>query len=77
MELNETMTLTQPDIYKIENKEKFRLLPSKELFLRWMDKLRGELKGIREEQTVQSGRSSDHEDRISALEKIHPQYQHL
>ena len=85
------MTLTQSDIYKIENivedkldekleekfNEKFRLLPSKELFLKWMDKLMGELKGIREEQTVESGHSSGHEDRISALEKIHPQYQHL
>lgn len=32
----------------------------------------GELKTIREEITVLGGRSSDHEDRIEKLEKIHP-----
>ncbi len=37
----------------------------------------GELKAIREEQTVSAHQSTDHEDRIEILEKIHPGGQHL
>jgi predicted nuclease with TOPRIM domain len=51
-------------------------LPTKDEFYSKMDEVRGELKAIREEQTLQNGRQSqhtddieDHEARISCLEK--------
>lgn len=36
----------------------------------------GDLQAIREEQRVLSHRSKDHEDKIQALEKIHPEGRH-
>jgi len=57
--------------YKLdENLEKrLSLLPSKEEFYSKMDEIVGELKAIREEQTVASSHISDHGDRITAIEK--------
>ena len=52
-------------------------LPTKDDFYKTMDKIMGELKTIREEQILLSHRTSDHEDRLEKLEKIHPSYQHL
>ena len=43
-------------------------LPTKEDFYTKMDEVMGELKTIREEQTVQSHQLSDHEDRIHKVE---------
>ena len=57
--------------------EKLKFIPSTELFLSWMDKLMGEIKDSREEQTMLLGRQSDHSDRIEELEKIHPQGKHF
>lgn len=87
------MALTQSDIHKFENivenkldekleekfNDKFRFLPSKDLFLGWMDKLMGELNKIREQQEILTGRASEHSDklenhetRIEKLEKHFP-----
>ena len=43
-------------------------LPTKDEFYSKMDEVVGELKAIREEQTVQSHQFSDHEDRIEKVE---------
>jgi hypothetical protein len=43
-------------------------LPSKDEFYTKMDEVMGELKTIREEQTVQSQHLSDHEDKIEKIE---------
>ena len=43
-------------------------LPTKDEFYSKMDEVMGELKAIREEQTVQSHQLSDHEDRIEKVE---------
>ncbi len=54
------MTLTQADFDEIENlmdqklDEKLENLPSKNDFFEQMDQIMGELKAIREEQTVQA-----------------------
>ena len=45
-------------------------LPTKEEFFTKMDEVMGELKDIREEQTVQSQHISDHEDRIEKVESV-------
>jgi len=68
------MTLTQTDFDEIEGlvrstvKEEISHLPTKDEFFGKMDEVMGELKTIREEQTVQSHRLSNHEDRITTLE---------
>jgi hypothetical protein len=46
-------------------------LPTKDEFYGKMDEVMGELKAIREEQTVQGQHLSDHEDRIEKIES-HP-----
>lgn len=46
-------------------------LPTKDEFYSKMDEAMGELKAIRDEQTVQSQHLSDHEDRIEKMES-HP-----
>lgn len=67
--------LTQKDFDEIEKildeklDEKTRLLPSRDEFYEKMDEVMGELKTIREEQTAGSYRLSNHEDRITKLEK--------
>jgi len=48
--------------------EKLKYLPTKDEFYSKMDEVMGELKTIREEQTVQSHQLSNHEDRISKIE---------
>lgn len=49
--------------------EKVGNLPTKDEFFGKMDEVMGELKAIREEQPLQSHRLSNHEDRITVLEK--------
>lgn len=72
------MTLTQKDIDEIrevvkeEVGERTKNLSTKDEFLGKMDEAMGELKAIREEQTAISGQLSNHEDRITSLEKTHP-----
>ena len=43
-------------------------LPTKDEFYEKMDEIMGELKAIREEQTVQSKHLSNHEDRLHKIE---------
>jgi predicted nuclease with TOPRIM domain len=74
--------LTQADINKIEKlideklDEKLKFLPTKDEFFSKMDEVMGELKSMREEMVLASGRLSeqsdqieDHESRIKTLEK--------
>lgn len=49
--------------------EKLRLLPSKDEFFQKMDEVMGELETIREEQTIIGQQTTDHEERITTLEK--------
>ena len=69
--------LTQKDLgeIKILIKEETKYLPTKDEFYTKMDEVMGELKAIREEQTLITGRVSghtdtleDHETRIEKLE---------
>ncbi len=77
------MSLTQVDLVEIERiideklDEKLKYVPSKELFLQWMDKIMGELKTVREEHVILSGMLSEDSDRLEVLEKIHPGGKHL
>ena len=48
--------------------EKLSHLPTKDEFYNKMDEVMGELKTIREEQTLLSYRVSDHEDKIEKIE---------
>lgn len=48
--------------------ERLSHLPTKDEFYEKMDEVMGELKTIREEQTVISHKVSDHEDRIQKIE---------
>ena len=52
------------DEKELVTKDDISHLPTKEEFYSKMDEVVGELKTIREEQTVQSHQLSDHEDRI-------------
>jgi hypothetical protein len=49
-------------------KEDISHLPTKDEFYTKMDEVMGELKTIREEQTLQSQHLSDHDDRIEKIE---------
>ncbi len=49
--------------------KKFGLMPNKDEFFGWMDKLMKELTAIREEHTISGYHLKDHEDRISLLEQ--------
>lgn len=68
--------LTQKDINLIEEiveeklEEKIKFLPTKDEFYEKMDEVMGELKAIREEQTLQSYKIFDHDDRIVKLEEV-------
>lgn len=70
--------LTKHDLDQIEQlvdkklDEKIKYLPTKIEFFQWMDKIMGELQFIREEITVAHGQLDDHENRVTSLEKIHP-----
>jgi len=83
--------LTQKDLLQIETvvnrrvnpleekvetlEEKINLLPTKDEFFSKMDEVMGELKTIREQQEIITGKTSDHEDRITKLEDLHPELQ--
>lgn len=77
------MVLAQKDFDQIEElvreiiDEQAKHLPSKEEFFSTMDKVMKELEAIRQELVLTNHHLSDHEDRISSLEEIHPQGQHL
>ena len=79
------MSLTTQDIENIRKlfqleveplKEKINLLPTMDEFLTRTDETMAELKEIRQEITILGNRTYDDEERISALEKIHPEGQH-
>lgn len=63
---------------KLEEKlnEKLKYIPSTDLFLSKMAEIMGELKDIREEQTMLSYRVSNHSDDIAALQNLHPNNRH-
>lgn len=67
--------LTQKDLDEIESltkkaiKEEIRLLPTKNEFFSGMDKLLGEVKAMREEQTLINSNLSDHDDTIKNYEE--------
>jgi soluble cytochrome b562 len=74
--LNAFMTLTQRDLDEIEKivdervDDKISHLPTKEDFYQKMDELIGELKGMREDFAVISGKVyDDHEPRIVKIER--------
>jgi len=70
--------LTKQDIEIIEDivdkrlEEQTKHLPTKDEFFQWMDKIMGELQEIREEIAISYGRIDDRENRITSLEKFHP-----
>jgi hypothetical protein len=53
---------------KLVTKDDLRHLPTKDEFYTKMDEVMGELKTIREEQTLQSQHLSDHDDRLEKIE---------
>lgn len=57
--------------------EKLKNLPTREEFFAIMSELMGELKTSREEQIVLSHQSTDHRERLEALEDIHPRGKHI
>lgn len=63
---------------KLEEKltEKLKYIPTTDLFLTKMAEVMGELKDIREEQTMLGYRVSTHSDDITALQDIHPKNKH-
>lgn len=75
------MSLTQADLEEIRGlvreviQEETHNLPTKDEFFTKMDEVMGELKDARDEQTMLAGHSSDHEDRLTKLEEIHPELQ--
>lgn len=56
--------------------EKIKNLPTKEEFFSTTDQIMGELKTIREEQTMHQGQHDEVTDRLEKLESIHPSHQH-
>ena len=56
------------DEKELVTKDDISHLPTKDEFYEKMDEVMGELKTIREEQTVQGQHLSDHEDRIEKIE---------
>lgn len=77
------MVLTQEDLAQIEQiveeivEGKTKHLPTKDDFYSKTDEVVGEIRAMREEFTLIVPRISDHEDRITAFEEIHPQGTHL
>lgn len=65
--LEEKKVITQDDI---------KHLPTKKEFYERMDKLTGELETYRQERVVEKNQSSLYDERINALENIHPQGKH-
>jgi len=85
------MALTQNDFSKLRKifatkfdlkdleknlKEQINGLPTKKEFYDKMDKLMAELIKGREEIELLPSKVSDHEERITKIEDIHPNYQH-
>lgn len=74
--------LTQRDLDEIEKlideklDEKIKHLPNKDEFYKAMDQIMSELKKMRETYDLAAPKISEHEDRIIALEDIHPQGKH-
>lgn len=72
------MVLTQPDIEEIEKivkaiiGEEIKNLPTRDEFYKRTDEMMGELRTIRQEQKLNTGKLSDHEDRISDMEEETP-----
>jgi hypothetical protein len=62
------VTIEEATEKKLVTKEDISHLPTKDEFYEKMDEVMGELKTIREEQTLLSHRISDHEDRIEKIE---------
>lgn len=50
-----------------------RMTQFKSDILNSVDKVMGELKTIREQQEIITGKTSDHEERLEKLEKLHPE----
>jgi len=65
-----------PEIVKKELKRELSYLPTKDDFFSRMDKLSAELKNMRETYELAAPKISDHEQRISLLEDIHPSGTH-
>lgn len=77
--------LTRKDLHEIELlieekleekfKEKLKFLPTKDEFYRKMDEVMGELKAIRDEMAIVTGRVAIHTDQLdaSALLSINPE----
>ncbi len=69
------MVLTVRDLGEIEKivderiEERTKNLPTKDEFFTKMDEIMGELKTIRESADILTHRASDHEDRITKIEK--------
>ncbi|OGY10254.1 MAG: hypothetical protein A3H88_00015 [Candidatus Blackburnbacteria bacterium RIFCSPLOWO2_02_FULL_44_9] len=74
--------LTQADFNEVEQlvkevvREEIKHLPTKDEFFTKMDEVVGRLQKIEQELTVVAHQTKGHEDRITGLEKIHPQSQH-
>ena len=69
--IKELIEVTVEDVIErkgVVTKDQIGNLPTKYEFYGKMDEVMGELKAIREEQTVQSQHLSDHEDRIEKIE---------
>jgi len=72
------MALNQKDLDQIEKltreivKEEIKSLPTKEEFFSKMDEVMGELKDMREEETILSSQVSNHDTRIQNLENSLP-----
>lgn len=64
------------DVKGVVTKEDIKLLPTKKEFFDRMDKLSGELETHRQERTVEKDQVSGFDERITALEDIHPDGRH-
>ena len=61
---------------KIATKDDLKHLPTKQDFYERTDKILSKLENIQQDNTVGSHQTSDHEERITLLEDIHPHGQH-
>ena len=57
--------------------ERLKAFPTRDDFFASMDRILGELKAIRDEQTSLSHLVVRHEDRLAVLEALHPDGQHV
>ena len=64
------MPITKADLNEVEERinEKIKLLPTRDEFLKIMDKVMKELETIRDEQVIAGHQISNHEERIASLE---------